>query len=222
MQIPLMPLHAVLFPGMPMPLAIFEERYLRMMEECQESHEPFGIALIRQGVEVGGLADPHRVGTVAEIVYCEEVGEGLQVMVVGRQRVRIRRLQDDDGLLRAEVELLEPNGPSLRASVELCRELAEMLEAHVRTVFELVGMPAADLTIPDDPARLSFMIAAHLTVPLREKQELLELDSVAERLVRERELLRRESDQYRLLLLARRKATQVQGGEASEPFLSAN
>ena len=68
LQLSLFPLNVVLFPGMPMPLHIFEERYKAMIGECVDREEPFGIILIKEGQEVGEPAEPVKVGTTARIV----------------------------------------------------------------------------------------------------------------------------------------------------------
>ena len=62
MHLPLFPLNTVLFPGMMMPLNIFEPRYLEMIDYCMEKNSPFGVVLIRDGNEVGGGAFPHQIG----------------------------------------------------------------------------------------------------------------------------------------------------------------
>jgi uncharacterized protein len=210
MKMPLMPLNTVLFPGMPMPLAIMEERYLAMIAECLQAEEPFGVVLIRSGPEVGGLADPHEVGTTAQVVKAVRGEDQLQVMVVGRERFRVHELLPDGDLLRAEVSLVDADPEPERISPALCTELSQMLSKHIDTILELLGMPGETPEIPEDPERLSFMIAAHLTASLQERQRLLELGSVAERLLYERELLAQETRQYRLLLASFQRAQDTQ------------
>jgi len=214
-QLPLMPLNTVLFPGMPMPLAIFEQRYLRMVEECRCRDIPFGVALLRNGPEVGGIGEPHSVGTSALIVETTDTDDGLHIVVVGRERFRIRALEVDDDLLRAEVALIPASRQTAHVSQELLQELSHMLQRHVRTILELLGLPAVEVALPPDPERLSFMIAAHLTAGLAVRQGLLEIDDPGERLVQVRELLREESSQYELLLAASRRAAEAGGDEGA-------
>lgn len=211
-----MPLNAVLFPGMPMPLAIFEQRYREMIAQCVDGGDPFGVVLIRSGPEVGGLAEPHDVGTTAQVVQAVGSDNGLDVVVVGRERFRVRELTPDGDLLRAEVSIIETEADAERVSMELCSELSHMLTEHIKTILELLGMPGETPAIPSEPERLSFMIAAHLTASLQERQRLLELDSSAERLIRERELLRRETEQYRVLLASFERARETQSPQEPE------
>ena len=72
-RLPLFPLNTVLFPGVSLPLQIFEERYKLMLRECMESDKRFGVSLIREGDEVGGPAVPHVVGTVAHLVQVSPI-----------------------------------------------------------------------------------------------------------------------------------------------------
>ena len=66
-DLPLFPLNTVLFPGMVLPLHIFEERYKLMINHCLEEERPFGVLLIREGKEVGSGAVPYQVGTTTMI-----------------------------------------------------------------------------------------------------------------------------------------------------------
>ncbi|MBF6600779.1 MAG: LON peptidase substrate-binding domain-containing protein [Dehalococcoidia bacterium] len=75
MDLRLFPLQTVLFPGMRLPLHIFEERYKIMVRECIDEDAPFGVVLIRSGAEVGGGAIPHDVGTTARIIQVEYLDE---------------------------------------------------------------------------------------------------------------------------------------------------
>src|ERR1700757_4702903 len=96
MKLPLFPLNTVLFPGMALPLRIFEPRYRLMIEECLTSGGSFGVALISSGREVGDPAVPHRVGTSARIAGAERLSDGrLNIEVVGQERFHILDLYHD-------------------------------------------------------------------------------------------------------------------------------
>ena len=96
MELPVLPLNAVLFPGGRLPLHIFEERYKLMISRCVERGEPFGVCLIRRGSEVGEAAvEPFRVGTTAHIRELQELAEGrLNIVCTGGQRFTIREISD--------------------------------------------------------------------------------------------------------------------------------
>lgn len=220
-EMPIMPLNAVLFPGMPMPMFVFETRYLRMVSECIEEGEPFGVALIREGREVGGSAVPWEIGTAAKVVRALELQEGgMHVLTVGTERFRIRSLLQAEPYMVADVDMLgEPLDQA--APEELHEELRELFWDHLRLVLQLLEQPDLEPNLPETAARLSYMVAAHLTCPPQARQRLLEMDNVAERLFHEKHLLLKESEEYRLLLAARKKYDEV-GRHVDEEVFALN
>ena len=85
----LFPLNTVLFPGMPLPLHIFEERYKIMIGRCIDEDRPFGVVLIQSGTEVGNPAVPHVVGTTALIAAVKRLEDGrMNLIAVGQERFR--------------------------------------------------------------------------------------------------------------------------------------
>jgi Lon protease-like protein len=86
-ELPLFPLQTVLFPGMVLPLHIFEARYRTMIDLCLRENKPFGVLLIRDGHEVGGPAITYRMGTSAYITQAETLPDGrINILSVGYQR----------------------------------------------------------------------------------------------------------------------------------------
>lgn len=107
--LPMFPLGSVLFPGMPLALRVFEERYLKMMGAILEEDTPqFGVVLIERGHEVGGGEKRFDVGTIAEVLEIAAPDGPLAVMARGTQRFRVTQWLEDDPYPRAEVELLDP------------------------------------------------------------------------------------------------------------------
>jgi uncharacterized protein len=196
-RLPLFPLNTVLFPGMPLPLHIFEERYKLMIGTCLVTDRSFGVALIRSGQEVGEPAEPFEVGTVARIVDVERLPDGrMNLMAVGVQRYRLLRLLEQRPFL---VGLVQPMPASAElVDADLAAEVAERFGAYVRDLHgaEVAGGLAE---LSREPETLSFQVASLLPIAARARQDLLELDSTAERLRRLRGLLRREHDTLRLL-----------------------
>lgn len=109
MNIPLFPLHSVLFPGGPLPLRIFESRYLDMVSRCLKNDESFGVLMIREGNETGA-ATVHDVGTMARIIDWYQGSDGLLgITAVGQGRFRLLSMQrEPDGLNVGEIEMLKP------------------------------------------------------------------------------------------------------------------
>lgn len=182
-ELPLFPLQTVLFPYAQIQLHVFEDRYLEMVRECVEFDRDFGIVLIRDGVEVGGLADPYMVGTTVKVASITELENGaMDIRVKGERRFRIRRLDESRSFLVGHVEPVEevetPDSPRTDALVMRCREdfqswIAQMI---TRQGFNV------QIKFPDDVTALSFAIANILPIENLEKQRLLELTDTLERI----------------------------------------
>src|SRR4029079_17235484 len=100
MELTLFPLRTVLFPGMKLPLQVFEPRYRQLVAECMEYAEPFGVSLIREGAEVGGPAAPYNIGTTALIESVTTAPDGrLHLATMGGRRFRIVTLHTDRAYL---------------------------------------------------------------------------------------------------------------------------
>jgi len=176
--IPLFPLNVVLFPGMTLPLHVFEPRYVAMLRHCLEGDESFGVALIRTGDEVGVPALPHRIGARAVIQRCRQRPDGhFDVTTVGRERFSIRCLFRQRPFVEAEVDWLEEEDlghPRLDEAVRLARET---FTRYVELQQQVTGRSSAPLTWPAMPDALSYFIAAHAALGLGNRQQLLETHS---------------------------------------------
>ena len=107
-DLPLFPLNVVLYPGMALPLRIFEERYKLMMQKCLEGDRTFGVVLIREGKEVGGSAIPFEVGTLARITDVVPQGQGrMHLSAIGQDVFRIVDVQQITPYMVGRVALLE-------------------------------------------------------------------------------------------------------------------
>jgi Lon protease-like protein len=188
-ELPLFPLHTVLFPGGRLPLRIFENRYMEMAKACLRDGAPFGVCAIREGAEVGAPATPHLVGTLARIADWDMPQLGLlQVVVEGGQRFRIlgRRVRAH-GLAMASVELLEDEADApIPDNCAHCARLLERLIAQQPSLF-------AEPHRLDSSAWVSARLAELLPLPLDLKQELLEVDAGDARLDRVSGLLRADA-----------------------------
>lgn len=188
MRIPLFPLETVLFPGATLPLHIFEPRYREMVGRCLEHEEPFGVCLILEGEEVGGPAIPHRVGTEAAIIASQRYGDGRYDLVVeGRRRFEILRIDQSRPYLRADVRFLEePEGPE---DPGLEEAVAKLFEGVLESL-ELAGVAVVDETWKELDARsLGYKIAAVLPIEDDLRQEILEVPDANSRLRRVAEVL---------------------------------
>ena len=177
-MIALFPLNIVLFPGGPLPLRIFETRYVDMIGRCMREGAGFGVVLIREGGEVGP-AETFDVGTLADIVDFHQLSDGLLgLSCIGRQRFRIRsRCTQADGLNLAEVDRLQPESTvPVPARHSRLAELLKNVLPQLGEVYEGIEMR------PDDAAWVGFRLAEILPIPLADKQSILELDDPIQRL----------------------------------------
>jgi len=156
LELPLFPLHSVLFPGVALPLRIFEERYRRMVARCVERGEPFGVVMIRDGREVGGgdvtLAD---VGTTAIIRQAGRHPDGqLDILTIGGRRFRIVQVHARrEPYLVGDVEILgEPIGErteARRLGARIGRRFLRYLELLAPAMADQEG-PALELEVEVD------------------------------------------------------------------------
>jgi Lon protease-like protein len=177
--IALFPLHAVLFPGGPLPLRIFETRYTDMVRRCMRTQQPFGVVMIQEGEEAGVVATTATVGCTARIVDFHTLHDGLLgITCVGERKFRVLRVwRADDGLNMGEVEWL-PVEPELPVPAN-CERLAATLRRALEELAEHYENVERKF---DDAAWIGARIAELLPIELADKQALLELDDPIERL----------------------------------------
>lgn len=178
MQVPLFPLNVVLFPGGPLPLRIFEPRYVGMVRDCVRDDAPFGVLLIREGQETGP-ASTHDIGTLARITDWYQGSDGLLgVTALGLQRFRvISSHTDESGLNIGEIEVLDD-------------EPAHVLPDEYRDMTVILNDVLDDLGRLYEPLErhmqdaswVSSRFVEILPLDLEEKQRCLESNDPIERL----------------------------------------
>jgi uncharacterized protein len=191
-ELPLFPLSTVLYPGLPIPLHVFEERYREMFGRILDGDRRFGVVAIVHGHEVGGSAVYHPVGCVAEVRDVRRYPDGrLDVVARGERRFRIDGVAQAAPYIVAEVATLgESKG---RSASERIVPVTQLFNRYVTTLLEIAGEDEIEqVDLPDDPVAASYLVAAGLQVDLPDKQNLLAVPSAAERLRTEAALLRRE------------------------------
>jgi len=174
-KIPLFPLNTVLFPGGPLPLRLFEPRYLDMISRCMKEELPFGVLLIREGAEAGP-ATTWEVGTLATVTDWYKGSDGLLgITAIGTERFRLLSAERQaDGLNIGEVEPL-PGLPSMPLSAQ-----HESLAQILRTVIDDLGRLYESLDKHyDDAVWVAWRFIEILPIDLEEKQAWLESDDVA-------------------------------------------
>jgi Lon protease-like protein len=201
MKLPLFPLHTVLFPGMALPLHIFEPRYRLMIDRCLKTGGTFGIVLISSGREVGEPAVPHSVGTTAHISGAERLPDGrLNIEVVGQQRFHILSLEDDQAYLTGAIEEFPLAGSDERPARHSARALLPWLGRYLTLLGEKAEAKFDHSALPRDPASVGYLAAIVAQIPMAEKQRLLSLATAIELLEHERAIYRRETALLRAML----------------------
>lgn len=192
--LPLFPLRTVLFPGMLLPLIIFEERYKALFQTSLNSDRRFGVVLLSSD------NIPLSVGTVAHIIRWEDIGEGhIRVLTIGEQRFRVlQRIETEQPFPVATIEFWEDEPPTAEEvdPNQLLHNLPDEFIDYLTMTVLLSGisLPVEYFNLPTDPSQMSFYVARSLQVDLTEKQRLLEEPSAVGRLQRELMLVRRERD----------------------------
>ena len=178
-SVPIFPLSTVLYPGSLLPLRIFEVRYMDMAKDCMKRGSPFGVCLIKEGVEVGAPAVPEPVGCLARIAGADMDEPGiLKVMAEGLERFRLVASEvGAHGLIVGEIEPLGPE-ESLAGTPGL-EESAQFLHKAIVGIGE--ERFAAPLRL-DDASWVSFRLAEILPLRNDVKQKLLELRDASVRL----------------------------------------
>ena len=194
-EIPLFPLNTVLFPGTPIHLHIFEERYKQMINLCLREQRPFGVVLIRNGIEaLGPLAEPFHIGCTAEIAHIQRLeDERMNIVAVGQERIRILSFDNQTqpylvGKARSyPLANLNPTAVAAQAAL-LRRQFEQLVE-----LLSKAGGSQLDLSqLPQDGIALAFLAAAVLQITPLQKQELLSIARADKLLDRLQLLYRRE------------------------------
>jgi uncharacterized protein len=215
--LPLFPLSTVLFPGMRLPLHIFEERYRLLATDLQAQPEPrrFGVIAIRQGREVGadGITALHEVGCVATVRQIIPHADGrFDLATVGTRRFRLLRVDDSLPYFRGEVELLNDEDVSAAGDATetgarrpgsadalafAVNRVQEGFRAYLNALADRGGGVISVADLPDEALLLSYVVGAAMIIDLPERQSLLAAPSVLDRLRLERSLLVRETAMLR-------------------------
>ena len=195
--LPMFPLGTVLYPGVVLPLHIFEERYRRLVRDLLDQPagpRRFGVVAIKEGREVGrdGVTALHEIGCTAELRRVEAYDDGrFDIIAVGVSRFRVVQVDASQPMV-GEVELLPD--VSTDEAITLSGRAVRMFGSYRKALLTAQGLLVDEPPeLPDDPVELSYVIAAAMLVDMSDKQELLATSTVDERLALEVAILRRES-----------------------------
>ena len=182
-ELPLFPLHAVLFPYERLQLHVFEPRYCEMVKRCIEFDAPFGVVLIRNGEEIDDTPDPYLVGTACHIEQIHHYPDGrMHISVIGERRFRIRKLDETNPYLIGHTEpVAETESEDTPRRMALSSRLEETFRILITGMLSRPDFNI-EVQLPDDPMMRSFVVARFLNLDNLVKQRLLESTDTEQRL----------------------------------------
>jgi hypothetical protein len=202
--LPLFPLGSVLYPGLLLPLHIFEDRYRQLVHDLLDGPEPrrFGVIAIREGSETGAdnVSALYQIGCTATVRRVSERDDGrFDLVTIGAERFRLTELDHSKPYLQGEVDLL-PEETGDEAAADLA---VQSVQRAFRTYVDaLAARGVTQVSVPDlpsEPISLSYLVAASIIADLQDRQVLLAEPDALRRLTAERTLLSRETVMLRTL-----------------------
>jgi Lon protease-like protein len=190
------PLNTVVFPGMSVPLHVFEDRYRSLVHHLMQVDDPadrvFGTVAIREGYELGdhGAQSVYRVGCVLQLTDVERRPDGtLDVLAVSRDRLKLDRMERGGDFPTGVAEVVVE--PRVEVPAQVMDRARATFTAYRAAIAELQGDPFSG-TLPRDPDYLAWTLSALSPLPMAERQSLLEAPDAQERLTLVTRLLREE------------------------------
>lgn len=195
-RLPLFPLGTVLFPGMMLPLHIFEPRYQKLVDRRIEDDPIFGVVLIQSGNEVGDEPETHDVGTAASLTGVARFNDGRYNLAVrGRRRFRVKDFDWDEGYMTGSIEWLDDDAPvaNLSESAMALRDsVTNEFNAYLDVIEQTAAVRITRSELGDAPMEVAYAICSVMPLSNGERQQLLELPTAQELLTELQALLRRE------------------------------
>lgn len=201
---PLFPLGTVLYPGLVLPLHIFEERYRQMVRGLLAGPEPrrFGVIAIRKGRETGadGVSALYEIGCTATLREVTEHDDGrFDLVTVGTRRFRLKGVDHSQPYPRGEIDLLAEETGDETAAVLAAQAVGRAFRAYLDVLATRGATRVKVPDLPEDPVLLSYLVAASVIMDLSDRQRLLAQPDAARRLAAEHGLLARETSLLRAL-----------------------
>lgn len=184
-DLPIFPLNTVLFPGMQLKLHIFEDRYKTMINRCIEAEEPFGVVLVRHGVEMQSpSAIPYDVGCSAEITQVQRLPlERMNIVTTGQRRFRIRAIDRSNQYLVGDVEYFTPAEDRPKVLQVYSRALRPLLLRYIDILASSSDSSFDARKLPMQPRAVAQIAAILLQADNPQKQALLAMDSLSKLLI---------------------------------------
>ncbi len=184
--IPVLPLRdVVVYPHMVIPLFVGREKSIRCLEAAMEQEKR--ILLVAQkeaATDEPAFDDLYRVGTIANILQLLKLPDGtVKVLVEGAQRAELEQFTEQEGFFVGEARLCESIAIAEKEEEVLVRSAISQFESYIKLNKKIPPEVLASISAIDDAARLADTMAAHMPLKIEDKQKVLELPEIAERLM---------------------------------------
>ena len=208
-NIPVLPLRdVVVYPHMVIPLFVGREKSIRCLEAAMEQDKL--VLLVAQkdaDVDEPDLDEIYQVGTVATILQLLKLPDGtVKVLVEGNQRARINKLYNNDDLITADAQYVVTQALDDLEQEVLIRTAVTQFDAYIKLNKKIPPEVLTSLSGIEDAARLADTMAAHMTLSLEDKQQVIEIEGVNERLEFLLTMMESETD---LLLMEKKIRSRV-------------
>jgi ATP-dependent Lon protease len=182
---PVLPLRdIVVFPHMIVPLFVGREKSVRALEDVMKDDKQILLVTQKNAAQDDPTtADIFSVGTVGTVLQLLKLPDGtVKVLVEGGQRARIQRFADNDLFFQAFADTIGEKAGEQQETEALARTVVSQFEQYIKLNKKIPPEVLVSINQIEDPAKLADTVAAHLTLKIPEKQELLETETVSERL----------------------------------------
>lgn len=204
--LPLFPLPGVvMFPGMNLPLHIFEERYKKLISTSLKKNKTFGIVFAKENI-------CSEVGTIVEIIDVEKLEDGkLNILTEGKKRFKIVNFMSKEPYYEALIQPYEDKEVKINEKFKKTIKEVSELSKKALGIFDTISEQdlSKKLKLPTEPNELLFLVAANLTCPTESKQLILESQSIKERANKVLELLKEEIERLQILLANKETKSKV-------------
>lgn len=199
-MLPLFPLDLVLFPGMMLPLHIFEERYKIMIKDCISTGQPFGVVLSKHkqvqltGAENSFFDEMYHIGTTAQITAVEHLKDGrMNLITVGQDRFMIQDIElSPNEFFVGHVNPFPIQDDNPEKVSDLLKRLRPLVKQYINHLAEASGEDLSEAILPADPTALAYLAGTAMQGPWLDKQKLLSAKSLTTLMTNALNVLERE------------------------------
>lgn len=209
-QVPLLALRGILvYPSMVLHLDVGRKKSIASLETAMMGDQTIFLASQKEvAIENPKANEIYRIGTLAKINQMLKLPNGtIRVLVEGLHRAEIIRYVEEDDEYKVEINKLEDISEDSHEEEALMRQLVSQFGQYIKVSRKITKETLATVSDIDEPSRLAFMIASHLPIKVKEKQDLLEIDNVKDRM---QHLLTIITNEKKVLDLERKIGKRVQ------------